>query len=675
MMNTPYAQTSAAAKVVTTLLDYWTRSNTARKDVDAVHDAVIRSYNAKLPQHVLDSKAIQTKTHLGWTAKAVDAFTAKLAPLLMPGADKYCSLYDTSKTYALASAVMYSMLVYFMQTAGIVEVTKRMCDTLALQGAIGLQPRWDYFMGPDALPDLDIQLINPTDFGVYPVSESLKRAVRMLRTYMTKNEMLEMATKDETGSFDIDAINSIQESTAYTRPVPTSSTNRTASYNERLGLEVIDFYIPAIVIEDQWYYHARATVVNKTTLIRFVSATDPYRSVDPGAILAFLNELYVEHVGPVRVGVGLCNKAIDIEMAAITVNNLGIDNIKDTVKPPRTYDPKDKYWNNNRSSFAPGELIPTTSGQPYHLKPMDASQRAVPQAEEMISRLMYQYESSVGIPNFLSGTSDTDDRRVSATAKRLEADGADTGLRDHGQTINNSAIRPLTISVYEMIRAEMLREMGEIAAIAKQTLAMGQPVAPDAIMQLVQTKPFLAQAAAICSDFQAWIASGQSIPPMSAISLSLSTFEDALKKVDQINNSERAIATLGQLATASPDVAQVVTAEIDMNTFVRNYLESLDLGNSLRPISQVEQAMQQAQQEQVAQKQKNDAIQLAQLQLEAQKMQAEIAKIQADTDKANAEVQKVQAETLQTIHETNNPEEPKDESTSGTKTGSETISK
>lgn len=659
MAATPfYQQQDFANKIVGQLQSYWTQTNTAKKDVDRRHDLIIESYNGILPERVRNAKAIQTKTHLGWTAKAVDTFTARLAPLLVPSAEKYFSLYDESNRYALACSVMSKMIAYFMETAGLESQIDRICDTLALEGALGLQPRWDYCYGLDQLPKLDLILVNSSDIGVYPVTEPIDRTVLMVRTYMTKQELLDMAMADPSQSFNIDAIQSLKQEDVFSRPVPTSSTNQTDTYNKRLGLEVIDYYAPMLKVDDQEFYHVRATVVKGKTLIRMVSKDDRNAYTPRGTTFVCLNELYIQRIGPVRVGVGLCNKAYDLEMAAITIHNLGIDNIKDTVKPPRTYDPKDTFFNKDRSGFAPGEFVASISTNPRHLMPIDASQRAVPQSEEMISRLMYQYEASVGIPNFLSGTSDTDDRRVSATAKRLEANGADTGLRKHAQNINARGLRPFTIDVYDMIRSALSRELGMVMQQAQQLQAQGFPINPQLIDQWVESMPFLRQAKAICPDFQGWFASGQGIPPISTLSLELRTFEDAVQKVDMVNSTERALGTLAPLGAQSPELAAALTAQIDLSALIRGYLNSLDLGNTLRPLSQVQERMEQNEQAQQQAQQKNEALQAAQMQMEAEKVQAETEKVRAETDKVAAETQKVNAETLQTIEETTNPKEP-----------------
>lgn len=675
MINPPVTQADFRSRVVTELRSYWTQSNTAKKDVDVVHDRVIESYNGVLPKKVRESKAIQTKTHLGWTARAVDAFTSRLSPLLMPSPTDYFSLYDTSQKYALSCSVMTSLIGYFMTTANIMGLMDRITDTLALEGAIGLQPRWDYCYGTDTLPDLQINVINPQDINVYPVTEPVKRAIMMVRTYLTKQELLDMAETDPTQSYDGQAISELKEGQVFSRPIPSTSTNRTDTYNQRLGMEVVDYYAPALKIDDQMFYHVRATIVQGTTLIRFVSKDDPYSPTSAGSIFACLNELYVQRIGPVRVGVGLCNKAIDLEMAAITVHNLGVDNIKDTVKPPRTYDPTDKYWNQNRSGFAPGELVASISTNPRHLMPVDSSQRAVPQAEEMISRLMYQYESAVGIPNFLSGTSDTDDRRVSATAKRLEANGADAGLRKHAANINARALEPATIEIYNMIRTRIGAELQLVVSQAQEMQATGQ-LSPELLDQLVSSQPFLNQAKATCPDFDDWFRSGQGIPPISSVRLKLSTFEDALQKVDQVNNSERIFGNLTPLAQSSPEMAASIAAQVDVNALIRTYVTSLDMAGVLRPISQVQDALQKQAEARDAEQQQNVAAQAAQLQLEADKVRAETEKTLVEADKARAEIQKIQAETLQTIEETTNPKEPtSDGKSKGANTGTAKSSK
>lgn len=638
-INPAPRQEDFAKRIVDELHGYWARTNTAKKDVDRRHDLVIESYNGILPERVRNAKAIQTKTHLGWTAKAVDTFTARLAPLLVPSAEKYFSLYDTSNRYALACSVMTKMLAYFMESAGLEAQIDRICDTLALEGAVGLQPRWDYCHGVSQLPRLDIVLINSADIGVYPVTEPIDRTILMVRTYLTKQELMNMALSDPNQAFDLRAIQELKQDDIFSRPTPKSPTNQTDTYNRRLGMEVIDYYAPMLRVDNEEFYHVRATVVAGKTLIRMVSKSDGTAYSSRGAVFVCLNELYIQRIGPVRVGVGLCNKAYDLEMAAITIHNLGVDNIKDTVKPPRTYDPKDPFFNKDRSGFAPGELVPSTSTNPRHLIPIDASQRAVPQAEEMISRLMYQYEASVGIPNFLSGTGDTDDRRVSATAKRLEANGADTSLRKHAVNINARGLRPLTIEVYEMIRRALMLELSMAHQVDMANL------------------PFLNQAQAICPDFQDWFNSGQGIPPITSVALDLSTFEDALQKVDQVNSTERALGTLAPLAAQSPELAQGLMAQVDVQSMVRGYLTSLDLGNTLRPLSQVQERIQESEKASQEAQQKNEALQAAQMQMEAERVKAETDKLRAETEKVQAETQKVNAETIQTIDEVNNPKE------------------
>jgi hypothetical protein len=563
---------------------------------------------------------------------------------------------------------MQAMIGYFMETAGLEELIDNITDTLALSGELGLQPRWNYCYGMAKLPDLTIAVINGADVGVYPVTEPIDRTVLMVRTYLTKQELIDMAAGDPSQSFSIEAIRSLKQEEVFSRPT-TANNSSTDTFNKRLGIEVIDYYAPMVKVEDQEFYHARWTVAQGKTLIRFVSKDNPNASTQRGTSYVCLKELYVAGIGPVRVGVGLCNKAYDHEMAAITVQNLGIDNVKDTTKPPRTYDPQDKYWNKNRSGFLPGELVPSSSTNPRHLMPLDQSARNVPQSEEMISRLMYQFEASVGMPNFLSGTSDTDDRRVSATAKRIEANGADTGLRKYAKSINSRGLRPLTIDVYEMIRTALTGELERLMQLGQVYQAQGIQISPDLINKAIGQMPFLSQAKAICPDFDDWLQSGQGIPPISSVRCDLSTFEDALQKVDMINSTERALGTLLPIGQAAPELATSLKAQINFDTLTRGYMNSLDLGNTLNPLSQVSETMKQAQQASEQEKQKNDALQATQVQLEAAKVQAEIAKLTAEAQKAQAEIektqaetQKIQAEALQTLDETNNPKEKADDS-------------
>lgn len=638
-------QSSIHAKIVSTLQGYWTQSVTAKQTTDLRHDSVIESYNGEMPQKIRDAKAIQTKTHLGWTARAVDAFTARLAPLLVPSDTGYFSLYDVSQKYQLSCSVMSSLMGYFMTTAEFTKLIDRVLDTLALEGAIGLMPRWSFKSGLNALPDLDITVVNPQDITVYPVTEPINRAVVMVRTYMTRQELLDMAQSDPSQSFDVQAIfDSPDDAEVFTRPSSSGARYRTNSSYQRLGVEVIDYYAPALRVEDTTYYHVRATVVSGKHLIRFISKDDQFADPNPGAIFACLNEYYVPNIGPIRVGVGLCDKALDLEMAAMTIHNLGIDSIKDTVRPPRTYDPNDPYWNAQRSGFAPGELVPSASTNPRHLLPIEGSNRAVPQAEEIISRLQYQYESAIGIPNFLSGTADTDDRRVSATAKRLEANGADTGLRKHGVNINARAIRPLTEAVYVMVQQ---RVNAELQAIHQQQMP---------IEQALQQSPFLAQAQALSGEFEGWIQSGQGIPDLPQVQLDLSTFEDAVQKVDQVNNVERVLQALAPLAAQSEEVGAMLFAQVDFQSLIRTYMSDLDLEKVLRPTVQATEQLKQTQQSQDEAQQKQEQLQELQVQIEQAKAQAEIEHVQAETDHVAAETQKIQAETAQTLHEIENPE-------------------
>lgn len=642
-------------KIVEQLLNYWRLSISARNEIDKLHSTVVRSYNGILPEKVLKSKAVQTKTHLGWTAKAIDTFTDRLSPLLMPDAKTFFTLYDSSQVYALPCSIMSALMGYFFQSAGMDELTPKLTTTMGLEGAAGLQPTWDYINGVGKLPRLNIQLINPQDVGIYPITEPIERAIMMLRTYKTRQELIDMAEGDQSHSYDLQTIMGITEKEVFSRPVPRSSVYQAPKYDSRLGHEIIDYYAPVLQVGEDFYYHVRATVASGKYLIRFVSKETPDGEEFSGAIYATLKEMYAARIGPVRIGVGICDKAIDLEMAAITVHNLGIDSIKDMVKPPRQYDPTDMYFNPQKPSYAPGELIARISTNPYHLMPIPGSERAAPQAEEVISRLQYQFEALVGIPNFLSGTSDTDDRRVSATAKRLEANGADTALRRYGLSINQHALYPLAKRVYSMIRSVLQAEIAQVQQAVTELANQGQQV--DPMQVIVQMGlPLLGLAQAISTDFQDWFTKGAAIPPIEVIGMKLSTFEDAIQKVDQLNSCERLLGTLAPLAQ-DPEIKAAIQAQIDFNNLIRTYASDLDLETLLKPLSQVAEALQANGQQQQAQQQKNEAIQAAQVQLEAQKLQAEIDKLNADTQKAQAEIQKIQAETIQVLNPEPKPNE------------------
>ncbi|MBK8184204.1 MAG: hypothetical protein IPK63_15740 [Candidatus Competibacteraceae bacterium] len=632
--------------IVQQLLRYWSDTTTARKDVDMMHARVIESYNAKLPQKVRESKAIQTRTHLGWTTRAVDTFTARTSPLLMPSASGFFSLYDVSQRLALSCSVMSALLAYFFTESNLEEDFSRILDMMALEGSVGLYPRWLYPDGPGALPELQIDVMNSQDVCVYPVTEHLSRAVVMMRTWLTKNELLAMAQADPLHAFDLDAIANIKQKETYTHPLaPNRRGDYIArTYDTRLGVEVIEFFAPELRVEDTVYTNVLATVANQKDLIRFLSSEpNAQRPSLRRPIFACLKEHYEQGIGRVRIGVGLCNAALDLEMAAITIHNLAVDNIKDTVKPPRVYDPTDPYWNHDRSGFAPGELVASLSTNPRHLLPLDTSQRAVPQSEEQISRLMYQFESAVGIPNFLSGTSDTDDRRVSATAKRLEAAGADTRIRKYAVDINNRVLRPLTVDAYNMIREKL---MGELAGVQQEQADLARGMHTNQPTQ----RPFLALASALCPDFDDWLQSGQGVPPIEAIALKLSTFEDAVRRVDQVNSAERAINALGPLATAAPDFGAAILAMVDAPSFVRMYFTDLDLEGALKTPKQVQEGLQQQQQQQQQQEQMAQQAQLAQMQMALQTGSAEI-------DKTKAETQRTIMESAKIANEIENPPE------------------
>jgi len=624
---------SLSEKVVTELESYWNQSSRAAKDIADVRSRVIQTYNAQIAERDRKSIAIQTKTHLSWTARAVDTFVSRLSPLLMPSAQEYFSLQNPQ--YALACSVMTSLISYFMETAKATDVMDRMTQTLAIEGAIGISVRWDYCYGVDALPRLVVECINAADISVYPVTETLDRATVMVRTYLTRDELEKMAQADSSGSFSLPEINNLGGEKGYTDVSGGRSNLGSVERTQRLGFEVVDYYVPVLELDGMPMYHVRATVVDHKHLIRFTSRELPAQddSAPESAIYACLMEHYIENVGPVRVGIGICNKALELELAAVTIHNLAIDNIKSTVKPPMGYDPNDTYFNADGGALAPGELVPVSSTHPRHLMPLDGQQRSLPQVEESLSRLMYQFESAVGIPNFLSGVSDTNDRHVSATAKRLEANGADVRLRKYAASINANALRPLTVRVYNMIRSKVMQELALLGA--------GVPI---------EKLPFLTQASAICLDCEAWLSSGQKVPPIEALTLSLNTFEDALQRVDQVNNVERAVGTLSQLGAQSPQLADRIMAHVDFDALLRKYLTGLDLQDTLAPVSNVTKALEQAAASQADQQQKQEALQGIQMALAADKEQAAIDKIKAETERTLAEAQKTQVEALKVLN-------------------------
>ncbi len=634
----PQAPPVDRKKVVALLCGYWDEAEKLGKGVRTQTDKIVESYNHVLPRKVRQSKAVQTKAHLGWINRAVKAFKARLAPLLMPSMDDFFKLYDQGQTYAASCSIMGPLLATLFELGNLSGEFRQALFTIALEGAVGGDITWDAFKeGGTGKPAFRILTLNPRDVGVFPVTEPPERCVTGIRTYLTKRELLAQAKADPTDSYDMESILALpNDKDVFSKTAPRNGSYGDTNFDKRMGREVKDFYCPVLVVDDQVYERVYATIVDNKDLIRFYSV-DP--SVPPCSppVFATLDQLYVENLGPVRIGVGICHGAYDLEMQAITLNNLNVDNAKDNVKPARTYDVADPYFPRDKTSFVPGELIPSISTNPNHLKPLMDSARVMPAIQEQISVLMYQFESAVGIPNFLSGTADTDDRRVSATAKRLEANGADTRIREYGETINDQYLRKMVEKAYDMVRIRLNNELAQFVQDVQMYQQTGQP--PQ-----VNRYPLMAMAKDICGDdFGSWLKAQQQIPPLQAITLDLSTFESALEKVDDVNNCERALGTLGQVYQIAPELV----AEINAPGLIRNYMFSLNLASSLHPITQAEEARAQAEQQQQQMQQMQQQMQQMQLQLEMLRAQGELTKTKAEIEEIEATTQYKQLENIQ----------------------------
>jgi hypothetical protein len=262
--------------------------------------------------------------------------------------------------------------------------------------------------------------------------------------------------------------------------------------------------------------------------------------------------------------------------------------------------------------------------------------------QEQLQYLQYQFESTVGIPNFLSSSSDNDKSHVSATAKRLEANGADSRIREYAERINNQYLSPMTRKGYELISARLNYELQYFQQLYAHHKDTGTLPGQD----MTQHLPLMKHAQEVAGvDFAAWLESGQPIPPLSAITLDLTTFESELEKLDEVNNSERALGTLGQVAQMAPNLL----SGIQFNNLIRNYLIGLNLGASLKPISEAEKELAAAEQQQQQQQQEQHQIQMAQIQAEISKVMAEAKATSAKADKNTADMASVQAETAQIL--------------------------
>ena len=633
-------------RVVSILTAYWDEAEQLAWDIRARSDLVIESYNGLLPKNVRKAKTKQTKIHLGWCNRAVHAFRARLAPLLLPSPTAFFRLYDNGQAYALACAVVSPLLAALFSNAGLPEHFRDSLDSIALEGAVGGDVGWDRQaenLDPNRTPAFRLMTLNARDVGIFPVTEPPERCITAIRTYYTKSELIAQAKSDSTGSFDLSEIMQLPvDADPYTTTKTKYNTTARRQFNRRLGVEVKDYYCPQLVVDGVTYERDYATIVANRYLVRFVTA-DSSAAPYSRPVYAILDKMYVNNVGPVRIGIGLCNRAYEQEQAAHTLVNLNIDNAKLNVLPPMAYDPLDKYFDRDKTSYTGGEMVPVSSTHPRHMTALWDTARTIPMIQEQLSYLQYQFESTVGIPNFLSGTGDTaDNQRVSATAKRMEANGADTRIREYAERINNQYLKPMTEKGYVLIRERLNYELSYFQQLYAHHKATGTLPGQDMTDQLPLMK-YAQEVAGV--DFAAWLESGQPIPPLSAVTLDLNTFESELEKIDEVNNSERALATLGQVAQVAPNYL----SGIQFNTLIRNYLFGLNLGASLKPISQANQEQAQAEQQQAqAAKEQHDA-QMATLQAEINKLNAEAAATSAKAGKNAADVAAVQAETAQIL--------------------------
>lgn len=537
--------------IVAYLNSAWSSSAGYYTGIDPVTSLVLNFYNGSIPDEYrqitnpLTGEVIETHystARIGWTKRAIDQLTDEVVT----------NLFQTSEFFSIAptlgsenaTAVCEKLVTMLLHNAGFEGFVEDVVRTYFLMGEVGVYVDW----ADEDATTLFLARLPYKNIRHLPVHVHTDKAVLSYTQYMTKYDLLN--TPD---GFYFN-VNKLDEPEG--NQIPRSAEPTPGSYSGPMGDEflVTTSYIPEMTIDGKTYLNSVAVIAHKEFLIRFETGLTHEEFMSRPHIRA-CREHYVDAVwGPVQIGQSIAHQAIDLELAGFVVHNLLLDNAKQTVHPPREYDPGDvalkAYMSvNPLTAFAPGMLVPTNSNRPTNLQPIIGKENLLQTGMAIIQRLEQQYLMTIGIPDFGGGVA-SDDQRVAATTRSIQANRAALRTKAIVKDVNRQVVMPIVYRTYKLVAAGF--NDGNLIDLASQ-------VAP------IETKLAML--------------GGERAPNLTPERFSMTVYESPTARSERIQAMQQLLGTIPTLLQGYPTLLQ--EAGIEIPRMVRQLMRDLGIEASM----------------------------------------------------------------------------------------------
>lgn len=598
--------------IINALKEVRTKSDNAFEKSRKRKRRVIKAYECQHEDIIL--KRNGSKAYMAWTYTALESAKARLTNSLVPNDDDSFALVGETDDDQVGCDMMSD---YIKQVLSDMRFTSLFDDAIKelLFGDVVLKINWlkiaeSITVGLDQMTgqplkeadvlynNINAEIVSDCDFVLWPVKGDMTRATCGHRVWRHKDELL--ATQEERP----DIYRNVEQ-------IEENDHNRynvaeTGKSNEE-GLEVWEYYVSRLKLKTgRILRNYVITVVEDKHLIRCTP-----NEYDYGLIPFIYCPLIKDYTkdGLQNTGHGICDRAHEYQKMANFIVNQIFDESK--VKLYGFY----KYVDDG--VFNPGQFVARPAGMVKvgdmgNLQPVNPN---IGQLSFGITELEYlenQFETTTGVPKFLTGVGDYKPNET-ATANRLQAEGADTRFRSMARSVNEGFLKPFIQMVYVLIRQYAMTDPSVLQDIARRTQKtrevvvvpmmdeIGQPILdevgqPQLIEQTVEREP-----EEILADMPA-------IPPLSKVDVKVVGFENVLMKADKAAEFERFVQSITGVANIAPDVLHRVKSD----QAIDHYARCLNIPDDLLR-DKSEMAELQMQQQEAAQREQENRLKIMEM--------------------------------------------------------------
>lgn len=556
-------------ELATKLKELWTLGEQARSKALKRKKRIVKAYECQHEEIIL--KRNGSKAYLPWVYVAHESAQARYSNSLLPNDEDIFAMVGETEDDQAGADVMGEYLKSVYKEMGFVS---KMDDAIKewLFGEVILKKYWKRdertftALNPETgFPEKQKELlynnvyteiIPSDDFIIYPISGDMSRTSCGHRVWRHKDELL--AVQDEGIYNNVDSIADKTETL-------NAGEGKGDCNTDHQGLEVKEFWLHRIKINGRVYRNMIATMVEDKTIVRFQENDYDY------GLIPFIYCPYVKDYGK-NTGHALTDRAYEIQKMANFIINQVFDESK--IKLFGFY----KYVDD--SAFNPANFVARPAGlvkvgDLNNLQPVNPNINQLSFGITELQFLQNEFETTTGVPKFLTGTRDQEAGKDTATAKRLAAEGADTRFRSQARRFNEYVIKPHVRMDYAMIRQQSMLDPQVKMDIARRTQQGKREVTDQMGNPMID--PNTQQPVMVPYTPDEMLAKLPDIPSLGKVDINIVGFENVLDKADKAQQQERFIATVGGVAKYDQNLVRRIKSDQFLESYARNLSIDSDL--------------------------------------------------------------------------------------------------